>query len=108
MSRYNEYDAVLRGLGAVEVGHDKTGFTRSLSLDCLGTTVRFELYANLCNAYIGGSDIQVVCSSIAVDGCWPNRYKRNINLRDDAGNLLCAIPIERYQNDAATTKDPTK
>ncbi len=95
MITFDNFEKVLKSVGGEFCDVDDIGFSRRIAVDCLGTKVVFEWFKNLCNAYIG--DIEVCWfDDITVDGCFPNRFKRNINVVKN-GTSIAIFPIERYK-----------
>ncbi len=94
MISFESFEKLLINAGGKFVNYDRNGFSRRIKVDCLGTDVVFEWWKNCCCAYIG---IIKICQfdNITINGCFPNRFKLNIEGLKD-GVSMAVFPIEEY------------
>ena len=70
-------------------------FERVHEFDIAGQHYRLVWHVNAMSVFIGNAE--VYCNGLSVDGCWPNRYKTNLNLALD-GSTVLIIPLEEWDD----------
>ena len=93
MKGFDYYADMLAKAGAVPCRLNKHGWTRRYELNALGQVIEFIVFKNRVYAAFGLA--VVVCDDLSIDGCWPNRYKTNLNMIY-GGNVCCVIPIAKW------------
>mgnify|MGYP005869426081 CR=1 FL=1 len=81
-------------LDGTPINVDDIGFWRTFEFEALGQKYQLKYFKNLCNLYIGG--FQLIATHASIDGCWPNIYKKNLNLGNET-EVLAVIPLEKYE-----------
>jgi len=71
-----------------------SGFYRSFTFDALGNEYVFTFYQNQC--HITRDGLQINFTHASIDGCWPNKYKENLNLVI-ANEIVAIIPLTEYK-----------
>lgn len=80
----------LNGIKFIEPECNDTDYNRWLDIECYDFTIKLEWWSNIGYIFIG--EVQLPFDKIEVDGCWPNKFKVNINL-SYAGTKTAIIPI---------------
>jgi hypothetical protein len=79
----------------VEPVAEEDGFNRNRTFTALDQKYEIEWWANIQYLFIGNATI--VFDSVRVQATWPNHFKNNLQFYDTSGEVVCVVPIERYQ-----------
>ena len=98
MPTIDELDSALAHHGIANLTRSKTGdelFDRVLEFDIGGQHYRIVWHVNAMSVFIGNAEVH--CNGLSVDGCWPNKYKTNLNFSVN-GQTALIIPLEAYED----------
>ena len=70
-------------------------FNRDITFVIRGVTYKIEWWINLCHLQIGEFDM--LFDKLELDGCWPNRFKNNLNFLSNE-TTIAIIPVEEYES----------
>lgn len=83
----------VNGIPFREVIAGELEYNREIEVNCIDHKVSLEWWSNIGYIFIG--DMQLPFDKIKVDGCWPNRFKLNINLYYK-GVKTAIIPVKEH------------
>ena len=92
---FDIFSEKIKKAGGEFINHDEYGFSRTMQLDSFGQDVKFIVQSKMVTVKFG--DVSLWADSFSIDGCYPNRYKLNLNC-SYLGNRVCFIPIEKYKD----------
>lgn len=87
--QFHQLEETLQGYSTL----DEYGFYRKFVFTALGVTYSIEWWTN--QSYLFINDVQVLFNSVKIDGCWPNRYKKSLVLKQN-DQVVAIIPLEEY------------
>lgn len=70
-------------------------FNREISFVVRGIEYKIEWWINLCYLKIG--EFSMTFNKLELHGCWPNRFKNNLEFLDD-DKVVGILPVEEYEN----------
>ncbi|WP_113870221.1 hypothetical protein [Paraliobacillus ryukyuensis] len=68
-------------------------YNRIFEFEVRGKTYQIEWWVNV--SYLSLGELTVVFDDISIDGCWPNRFKNNINFLNQK-ETIAVLPLEEY------------